>query len=829
MPKSPISNAGIIKQSVKRNTKASILNTVTALDFSFSLSPTAVAHAYLFNLKDWCYIECDNKQPLARPLRLKRMKCLFKWVKRQRKDKFSDSTIYQKIRILKSYITFCDARYLDPFSKAGYLAYAGNDGELWRQVGLAQAPKQFLFQYCDGEGLGLKEDSAGNMKPVLDNMLRTLNFDVQIFQPTLQKFANNANNADLITKPYLPQEWQLALRRLNFYFTSLATQLITIHESKPNSPLPSKLMVQVDEVNGQSIEIICGSQRKGTGEVGYGNCSPFIQCMAAGYFLFSYYTAFNTSSILSIHHPIKPTDVESEGRTSKFIQIKAYKARSGNDILALFHSSYDENDHPEFNAGKAGFIIANVLKRESNGIQDGLTFINVMSLFSKTFSSNEYGPLFYDLDSQHKQKILNIGEVSRRLSENLGVFSSTRYQLVDHFVEMFNSVVSNKTEPRYRVVSSSDSGFKVMSKIEIKLTSPSIKRRAVPLAYAALASLTDIPLNGIIMPVRYSPQDENGNIDVSVQYENGAKNNFQIPAKYKTFLENLDMYSNTINPVSNPSKKGGISYRSAFLLPLGGIHKTVQWQSVESIIKVARLSQYGVSHGDFLLSFTASRIRMTTSHQEYREEDRGYGARMILQHTIEMQSRVYSNGHPIENRKMMSQSMQTLIKIAEGVPRDDAIDKVKSELNIPILSYEQYKERNMPTNPNGVSCDSKPDFVGSVKNLHYPARKFAKDNNIILPSGDIPCYQYDLCMFCKNAQIVDDPHAVYKLLSFIDAMSDAIDLFPERAGFINKKIERFKYHIGLLPLETLEVAQDLLFEQGRYFMFASSDAVFQYV
>ena len=391
MPKSPISNADIIKQSVKRNTKASILNTVTALDFSFSLSPTAVAHAYLFNLKDWCYIECDNKQPLARPLRLKRMKCLFKWVKRQHKDKFSDSTIYQKIRILKSYITFCDARYLDPFSKAGYLAYAGNDGELWRQVGLAQAPKQFLFQYCDGEGLGLKEDSAGNMKSVLDNMLRTLNFDVHIFQPTLQKFASNA---DLITKPYLSQEWQLALRRLNFYFTSLATQLITIRESKPNSPLPSKLKVQVDEVNGQSIEIICGSQRAGTGEVGYGNGSPFTQCMTAGYFLFAYYTAFNTSSILSIHHPIKPTDVESEGRTSKFIQIKAYKARSGKDIQALFHSSHDENDHPEFNTDKAGFVIANVLKRESNGIQDGLTFINVMSLFSKTFSSNEYGPLF---------------------------------------------------------------------------------------------------------------------------------------------------------------------------------------------------------------------------------------------------------------------------------------------------------------------------------------------------------------------------------------------------------------------------------------------------
>jgi len=271
MPKSPISSGDIIKQPVKRSTRTTVLSTVTALDFTFSLSPTAVAHAYSFNLKGWCYIGCDNKQPLARPLRLKRMKCLFKWVKRQRKDKFSDSTIYQKIRILKSYITFCDTRYLDPFSKAGYLAYAGNDGELWSQVGLAQAPKQFLFQYDNDEGLGLKEDSAGNMKVVLDNMLIVLNFDVQVFQPTLHKFSKNF---DVITKPYLPQEWRLALRRLNFYFTSLATQLITIRESKPNSPLPFELNVQVDEVNGQPIEIICGSQMKGSGEVGYGNSSP---------------------------------------------------------------------------------------------------------------------------------------------------------------------------------------------------------------------------------------------------------------------------------------------------------------------------------------------------------------------------------------------------------------------------------------------------------------------------------------------------------------------------------------------------------------------------
>ncbi|CAK2662850.1 hypothetical protein VCRA2133E348_1330001 [Vibrio crassostreae] len=177
---------------------------------------------------------------------------------------------------------------------------------------------------------------------------------------------------------------------------------------------------------------------------------------------------------------------------------------------------------------------------------------------------------------------------------------------------------------------------------------------------------------------------------------------------------------------------------------------------------------------------------------------------------------------------MVSQGLSALIKIAKGHHRNNAVEEVKKELSIPILAYEKYKQRNMPTNPNGIACDGRPSFL-NTQDFHYSARKFAEHEGIIDEVGDIACYQYDLCVFCKSAQLVDDPHSVYKLLSFLEAIQDASDLFPERSELINRKVERFKHHISSLPLETVDSAEALLDEHGRYFMFKTTDSVIQHL
>ena len=460
-------------------------------------------------------------------------------------------------------------------------------------------------------------------------------------------------------------------------------------------------------------------------------------------------------------------------------------------------------------------------------MQDGLTFIQLMTLFSKTFRSEKYGRLFYGLDKQHNQVRPRITEAAKYIPINLGLYSAEKAQLTDHFIGQFISVVDKGGVSQYAAISSPTSGFRVMKRSERQLKHPKIY--LIKLAHAVLTCLTDVQIDSIIMPLYYSEKDGDGNINVSFNFDDGGKGCFKVPVKYKIFLKRLEAYSNIYNPIPTLNGSELNAQKYPYLLPLGYRLNTYKCERIKGLISMDMLNECGIGPFNFYLGLSASRMRKTTSHLEYMEKDKGFAARMILQHSIETQYKVYANGHPTENKKIISQSMQALVEIAQGASRDDAINHVKEYLNIPVLSYEKYKERNMPTNPNGVSCDGKSDFIEGTKNLHYPARKFAQDNNIINHDADIPCYQYDLCMFCKNAQLVDDPYVVYKLLSFIDALSDSIDYFPERKDITIQKIKRFQSHILNLPLSTIDAAQELMLENGRYFMFTSKDAVMQYL
>jgi hypothetical protein len=222
MAKSPIGNISRKSKSVS-SSKMVIedpnLKLVTELDLSFILLGRGSGADCKYNLKDWLYLECDGKNKLAKPNRSRKMLGLYKWVNKLRIEKYSDATINYKLTYFKSYICFCDKQGVDPFSKVGYLAYMGNDGELWRQVSLSVSKNNFMFQYEDGEELGITEKSAGGIKRTVDDVLTSLNFDTKKLQINLHKFFNCFEDS---TKPYDPKEWKLALRRLNFYFTSLA-------------------------------------------------------------------------------------------------------------------------------------------------------------------------------------------------------------------------------------------------------------------------------------------------------------------------------------------------------------------------------------------------------------------------------------------------------------------------------------------------------------------------------------------------------------------------------------------------------------------------------
>lgn len=792
---------------------------VTSLDLTFELLSRGRQYSTKYNLLDWCYEQCDPQNSLAHPSRLDRIRKLKTWVDSEMKNQRSHATIDVRMRALKDYLLFCDIKKNEPFSQAGYLAYAGNSGELRRLVKVATEQKKYRFEYYHGEEYGLVEASAYNKKLLLDDMLSILDVDVMAWQVTIQPFSGV--KIDSYLQPYTSREWHTLVKRTQLFFFSLATKLIVFKEENPEARLPGLLDgVVIDRVDDRDITATIGN-----GDIQDGAGSPFNQCMAAAYVLFAYYTAFNDTVIKEIRHPIKVVTSKVEGRTSKIAQVHAYKGRASKDVKALFATS-DENMHQEATETEAGFLVANINKRDSVGNVDGIRFLEKLEILSKTYSNDPFDTLIYFLDNKGNKNKVNVNASLSQLSYNLNIMTDRRGDLAEHLVKIFTEILQNNKITTFKWCKKED-GSKIMSKQVIDLNIKTKTSRLIPIAYAALSCFTDVSLRNALLPLHYSNKNENGDIKVSFKYEDGSSGDFIVAAKYQSFLRMVENYAASRNPI--PSNKGSRSaIRPSFLLPLGKPSETFQWPEGSSPISLALLNACGIGYGDYFLNVSASRIRLTHSDLEYDPKDRGLVAQQILQHSMEIADKRYRNGHPVSNNRQLSQGMNTLTFIADGKTRKEAIEQVRREFKIPILEYDKWKSRNQPTNPNGIICDGEIDLV-SEKDWHKSARIFAEKQNIIEKGQDITCFQYDLCVFCKSAKLVDDPYAIYKLLSFLEALGEAIDQYPERASVIQKKIERFQEHLDGVPIETVRQAENLLEERGRYPLFNSLSSVTQFL
>jgi hypothetical protein len=774
-----------------------------------------------FNLKRLCHHQCDSSQALATPCRRKMVKKFYKVITQGKKDGMSHATLRKRIDTFSTYLKDSDNLNVDPFSEDGYKTMHNAN---WEKVAAAIEAKKYIYQYEDGEPLGKKESSAQGNKAELDSILNRIGFNVYKYQSYLKQFRKTDKAT---TIPYMPNEWQTMLRRLNYYFTNLATRLIAYKDANPTLPPPDTLKDVVIDVVGDKEITIDLKTKNNRGSITAN--SPFNQAMASGYLLFAYYTAFNATSILDVRHPISIIKEDRAGRTSRTVKVKGYKGRSNSEVRALFES-LDESLHVVSNddTEDAGIVVTDIDKRDTNGIEDGVTFIEVLSTLSEIYSTEEFGRLFYIYTSSGAGRFVD--DTIPSVAMNLGLYTSSRYALADYFIKLFYDLYNSNTYPQYSVTSTPELGRVVNTSI-IESTTNRRGRRLKSMMFGAIQCLTDIELKGIIMPLGYGEPDDDGNIKVSFKYDDGRDGDFVVPFQYKEFLKKVETYSQTYNPIPSPKRGdgyGSVSHKAPYLLPIGGRYNTSQWNTPKDVLGRLFLRDYGLSYNDFYLSLSSSRIRATTSNLEYSPEDNGFSAREILQQALETQEIHYVNGHPTENQRMASQGMNSLVRIASGQSRDAAVASLKTEFGIPVLAYEEYKARNMPTNPNGVLCDGVARVSGK-DGTHCGAKKFANKEIEGADVGDIPCYQYDMCVKCKSAQLVDDVHAVYKLISFIDALEDAIQLYPERASVIESRVASFYSKLDTLPESTREKAENMLDENGRYFMFEEHNSVIQYI
>ncbi|MDE1318235.1 hypothetical protein L9X50_09475 [Vibrio aestuarianus] len=808
MAKSPISRLNSIQVEKLHNDSA---EHVEQLNLIIKVAPKKGRNSTskVFNLRDFNHLECRADNPVAPISRYKQLKAICKSVVRCQKNGYSDETLDMRIVCLKSYIRVLDKHNVAPFSTEGYLKY--ND-LLWDAVKSGTERKKYLFSYRDGEEVGLKELSAITILRSVNTLLISAGMNISQYDMHIRQLRVGIENSKRTTLPYQHDEWIKMLRRINYFFTSLVTKLAEHKDNHPDQPPPSSLDdILIDIVDGKKITIDLKPSKKNS------NGLPFNLMMLAGYLLFAYYTAFNSTVITEVRHPISIINDRKLGRTSRRVKIRGYKGRSHSEVEALFDSVEEEN-HQISNDDHAGVIIAEVNKRDTNGIEDGVTFIEMLSTLSEYYSKDSFGKLFYF--------VLNDGEVkpfdfllTNNLAGILGLTSSSSIDLADFFIDQFYEVTKNNRRLSISLTKEEDGLSPIVKREFVHITPNAKTQRAQSYSYAALSCISEgIELKGVIMPLSYNDSDDNG-LDVSFTYEDGSPGKFTTSKKYKQFLKDVESWASK----RHASHNGKYPY---YLLPRGSKNRPRQWNLPTESISIKTLKESGVFANDYYMSLTAARIRATTAIDEFSDADMGLSARNILQHSLQTQMTNYLNGNPRENQRMISQGLHILTKISQGKGRNEAIAHLKEELDVKVLSYEEYKQLKLPSNPNGFLCKSGLNITRRI-GTHYGATKFA--DNQLGSINNIPCYQYDECFKCSSAQLVDDSHSIYKLISFLDALEDAISLYPENADKIELKIEAFEKRLDAIPPSTVDKAMELLSKNGRYFMFHSVASISQYL
>lgn len=136
---------------------------------------------------------------------------------------------------------------------------------------------------------------------------------------------------------------------------------------------------------------------------------------------------------------------------------------------------------------------------------------------------------------------------------------------------------------------------------------------------------------------------------------------------------------------------------------------------------------------------------------------------------------------------------------------------VAAKLGIPILAHDEWKkkqeEERAKTNPNGIHCNGQQDIEGG-KNTQR------KTNNAM--GLALPCTEYDMCYKCDSAKAVDEVQSIYKLISFIDVLKEALDQYPDAKDEVHEKIAAFELTLDRASQDVYENATVLFYKNGRH-------------
>jgi hypothetical protein len=693
----------------------------------------------------------------------------------------SPNTVTSSYIILQAFISFCDTIEIVPFSEEGYLAYAGNDGELRHRIKMYNPSKKLWERQHDDE-LGIKEISAASLLTNLRIALTWCGLPADSWVNLHRGFSGE----NTPFKGYSDTEEKLLITRLKVLFFTLAPQLITA--KKRNLILPDELPISIDFGGYQeiisiqtSLKVQTNGQSKNSTAVR--PSAAFNMVMASAYHLMCFFTSLNDSLIRGIAHPIT-IHTDERDKNLQVVNVSGRKARANTEVGAILTNESD--------------MTFDVDKR------DGVKFINILKELSKLYGSGEENsPLLFVLNNIGEESDgFNLKELNKHLTCELNLISPNRISTLPRFKELFYSYLNQQVIKINK--KTNEYGRVLVSKVISPCTKTKATQGATNAAYCILSCYTDITLKGILLPLCYSEKDSSGNISVSFKYRTGDCGSFTIPAADKALVQDIEEYATEL------ANKQRTKKHERLLLKRGHEkHPPRDWEGISPITS-SLMRSWSIETNDYFISLQSSRWREMTSNQVYSD----YGissVQSILENLLETLDKHYFNGDLRLNKVIISQSMQVMEQLDEDTSLEQAKGIVIARLGIPMLTHDEWQKKqekeNAKTNPNGINCNGLQIIKGE--------KSTQRETNYSM-GLKLPCSQYDICYKCQSAKAVDDVQSIYKLISFIDVLKETLNHYPNAKDEVHQRIAAFEFTLDGASNEVFEGAMALFIKNGRH-------------
>ncbi|WP_348225533.1 hypothetical protein [Vibrio parahaemolyticus] len=682
----------------------------------------------------------------------------------------SARTVKVSYENLRSYLAFCDAINVNPFTENGYLKYAGNDGELRHRIKML-APSKRLWEYSHGDELGIKESCIRTVLSSLRTALEWCGLPISDWAKNHRGFTGE----NTPFKGYSDEEERLLVTRLETLFFTLAPQLIAAKES--NTPLPETLPLIISlGLHEETVHIPTslktryGVLSKSSTAVNTG--SAFNLTMSAAYHLMCFFTSLNDSNIRNIAHPVHVL-TEERDKSLQVVKVSSYKPRANSEVDALLVGE-----------------LFDVNKR------DGVKFITLLERLSKLYGSGKDGSeLLFTLNNNSEvNDSFNLPELNKQLVNQLHLLSPYRAGSLPWFKELFYAYRNQQRIILKKTVN--HLGRSVVHK-EVQATSKiKATEGATNSAYCILSCYTDLPLKGILIPLTYSKKDSDGNVTVSFYYRNGEHECFKVPASDLALIKAIEQYA-TEKADKQPKKY------ERLLLTKTSQNTPSDWEGT-CPISANLMRTWSVEVGHYYIALSSSRWREMNSNQAYAEGGI-QTVQSLLQNKQETIERSYVNGLSSLNKIILSQGIEVIENLFDN-NLEQAKDAVAKRRGIPMLTCEE-GEKKRKTNPNGIACNGNQVIIDG-KNTQ-------RETNYTL-GVCLPCVEFDMCHKCQSAKAVDEADAIYKLISYIDVLKEGLDMLPDSKGEAQEKIEQFEFTLDGASDDVFNEAMDKFNTQGRH-------------